>query len=525
MINRKINYRNVMCNVYLFSKKIKKLLLSAIIISFIFSSKVVASGTNTQFFLHTQKALLKLNYQTINIPGYEPLGLSGLHYFQSINDWLYFGFGTYFAMLQGNYGGFFTLDIAMQVQHQIIGNLFGDAGASFGGGAGGTSATNSLIIAGNGRYINTYAGLGYRIHHFSIGVEYSYFHFSNSLINSAQIDFYIQKSISFGTGAYRYLDKVVHSISQLVYDKDCPDESKNSLTFELNNFIQYHPQGLSKKTINLVSVEFAHYLNSHYFAFLEGDAGYHGLSAYNQLVGGLGYHFLISSHVGFLSQLGIGSGGYDLAEMNTGSGLLIYPKFALEYLFTRHFSLSLTGGYVFAPQGTFQSFTVGAAMNYYLFTGGKIHYFDIAHKPIFKSFRFHFFNQTEFDVNFHNQNTTNVNLISAEFDCFVHQYWFVPTQISFAYSGIVGYGEALIGFGLQTKPVAAKHFQYFFQSLIGGNNAGFLIKPEIGIDYGLSDPLAIYGMIGRTIPVDADRLNASYSVGLGFTYRFSLLEN
>lgn len=506
-------------------KKIKKLLLSTIFILFIFSPAIKADNTTTPFFIHTQKALLKLNYQALDIPGYQPLGLSGLHYLQGINDWLYFGLGTYFAMLQGDYGGFFTLDVTVQIQHRLIGNLMGDVGASFGGGAGGTSATNAAIIAGDGRYINTYAGLGYRLHDFTLGVEYSYFHFSNSLINSAQIDFYIQKSLSFGAGAYRYLNKMVHSISQLIYDKDCPDESKNSLTFEFNNFIQQHPQGLSKKIINLISVEFAHYINSHYFAFIEGDAGYHGLPAYNQLVGGLGYHFLISSHVGFLSQLGIGSGGYDLAEMNTGSGLLIYPKLALEYLFTKHFSLALTGGYLFAPQGTFQSFTAGVAMNYYLFTGGKIHYFNISDKPMFKGFRFHLFNQTEFDVKFQKQNSTDVNLLSAEFDCFVHTHWFIPTQISFAYTGITGYGEALVGFGLQTKTVAAKQFQYFFQSLIGGNNAGFIVKPEIGFDYGLSDPLAIYGMISRTIPVNTNQLNASYSVGLGLTYRFSLLED
>lgn len=504
---------------------IARLLLVAIIISIIFLPKIVAGDRDTRFFLHTQKALLKLNYQTISIPSYQPLGLSGLHYLQEINDWFYVGFGTYFAMLQGNYGGFFTLDITTQIQHQLIGNLFADAGVSSGGGAGGTSAENASIIAGHGRYINTYAGLGYRSHHFLIGVNYSYFHFANSPINSTQIDFFIQKSLSFGVGAYRYLDKIAHSISQLVYDKDCPHESKNSLTLEFNNFIQHHPQGLSKKTINLISVEFAHYLGAHYFVFIEGDAGYHGLPAYNQITGGLGYHFLISPRIGFLSQVGVGSGGYDLAEMNTGSGLLIYPKFALEYLFTRHFSLALTGGYLFAPQGTFQSFSAGVAMNYYLFTGGKIHYFDISRKPIFRGFRFHLFHQTEFDVRFQKQNSTDVNLISTEFDCLVRKHWFVPAQVSFSYSGITGYGEALIGFGLQTKPVAAHQFQYFFQALMGGNNASLIIKPEIGFDYGLSDPVAIYGMISRTIPVNTNQLNASYSIGLGLTYRFSLLEN
>ena len=507
-------------------RKIRRTILFYLIATAIaFPSFINAHEDNPTYFLHTQHALVQLDYQTIPIPGYEPLGLSGLHYLHGINQWFYVGFGTDFAMLEGNYGGFFTLDVTTQIRHQIIGNLFGDAGFAFGGGAGGTSAANSLIIAGNGRYINTYAGMSYRLHNVFIGINYSYFHFSNSLINHAQVEFYIQKSISYGAGAYRYLDKTVHALSQLFYDKDCQNESKNVFGFELNNFFQYHPQGLSKKTINLVAVTFAHYLGANDFAFIEADAGYYGLPAYNQLVGGLGYHFLLFPKIGLITQLGVGSGGYDLAEMNTGSGLLIYPKFALEYSLTRHFALALTGGYLFAPQGTFQSFSAGAAINYYLMTGGKIQHDNIFDKPIFRGFRFHLFNQTEFDVKFQKPTPTNVNLISAEGDFFVREHWFIPAQASFAYTGYTGYGEALLGFGLQTKPAAAKHFQYFFQTMVGGNNASFIIKPELGVDYGLSDSIALYGMASQTIPINTQELNNFYSVGLGLTYRFSLLEN
>ena len=158
-------------------------------------------------------------------------------------------------------------------------------------------------------------------------------------------------------------------------------------------------------------------------------------------------------------------------------------------------------------------------------TGGKLQHVDIFNKPLFRGFRLHLFNQTEFNVKFQKPVPTDVNLLSAEFDFFVRQYWFVPAQISFAYTGYTGYGEALLGFGLQTKPVYKKHFQCFFQSMIGGNNASLIIKPELGVDYGLSDSIALYGMVSQTIPINTKQLNNFYSVGFGLTYRFSLLEN
>ena len=477
--------------------------------------------------LERASGLLKFDYQFIPIPGYKSLDLFGLHYLHQVNDWMYVGVGSYTPMFYGNYGGFFTLDATIQLQHQLFGNFFGEAGSAFGGGGGGSSATASKKMCGDGRYINTYAGLGYDFHYFSVGVNYSYFHFFHSPINHYQVDIYIQKSLSYLIGSYKYVGNFFHSALHMSCDKQCGDVAKNKFTFELNNFIQNKPKGQFKNDINTIALQFSHYINQKYFVFFEGDAGYHGLPAYNQLVGGIGYHFLVLPYVTLSSQLGLGSGGYDPQKINTGSGFLIYPKLSLEYLFSKKYSLSLTGGYLFAPTGSFNSYSLGLAINYYLLTRGMgTQQWCNSSGWTFKGFRANLFNQTEFDVKFNNQSVTNLNLISIGFDAVVHTYWFVPAQLSFAYNdiqGYPGYGEALVGLGVQNKYVPANKLQYFFQGMIGTGVQGMILKPEIGINYGLSDHAAIYGMLGKTISIDSQKIN-SYSVGLGLTYRFSLLE-
>ncbi|SVE04415.1 uncharacterized protein METZ01_LOCUS457269, partial [marine metagenome] len=130
------------------------------------------------------------------------------------------------------------------------------------------------------------------------------------------------------------------------------------------------------------------------------------------------------------------------------------------------------------------------------------------------------------------------NLLSIKIDYFMWNNWFLPLQVSMAHNqvlGYAGYGEILAGLGIQNKFITTNPFQYFFQTLIGANVWGLILKPEIGFNFSLSDHLALNGQFGRMMALNnlldksgnlfkEKRIN-SYSVGLGLTYRFSLLEN
>jgi len=150
---------------------------------------------------------------------------------------------------------------------------------------------------------------------------------------------------------------------------------------------------------------------------------------------------------------------------------------------------------------------------------------------VYRGFRFNIFHQTQYNVNVGNRKRNNIKLLSAQFDYLINDNWYIPTQASVAYNdylGLPGYGEILAGLGIQNKFSSTSRFQNFFQVLIGTNVHGALLKPSIGINYSLSDNLALYGQFAKTISLDGinlypDRFRfSSYSIGLGLTYRFSL---
>lgn len=460
-----------------------------------------------------------LDYEVIPVPGNSSLDLLGAHYLHPLNSWLYLGIGVHAPLIYGNYGGFMAFDATIHAQHRVFGNSFIDAGAAFGGGGGGSSIKQSRNLSGTGGYFKSYAGLGYDFRGFSAGMNYAYFRFFKSQINHSQLDFFIQRPVSYSIGPYASAGNRVDS------DSVSTESGETILTFELNNMLQINPRGSNKKEINLVSLQYSRFLSRNHYLFLGLDVGYKGLPLYNQVLGGIGYKFSISPRVNFYSQIGVGSGGYSPAEIDTGSGLLVYPKLSAEYLLNHSVGLSLSSGYLVAPKGTSRNFTFGAAMNYHLSTDTE----DL----VLRGFRFNLFHQTEFNVRVGNRKHGNINMLSVQLDHVLNDHWYLPIQASVAYNdfmGYPGYGEILAGLGIQSKFSATSSAQGFFQVLVGANVNNVLLKPSVGINYSLSDHLALYGQFGKTISLNKSTLYpydvrlSAYSVGLGLTYRFSFLD-
>ncbi len=474
-----------------------------------------------------------LDYEVIPVPGNQSLDLLGFHYFHQLNDWLYLGLGLSAPLVHGNYGGFMAADVTIHAQRKIFGNLFADAGAAFGGGGGGSSIGHSKVLSGTGGFIKSYAGLGYDFQGFSAGVNYAHFRFMKGQINHSQLNFFIQKPVSYAIGSYAYSGNRLLSMDQIENADGLSESEENILTFDLNNIFQLKPQAKVKDTINTVSLQFSHFLTENQYMFIGLDAGYNGLALYNQVLGGIGYRFSILPRVNFYSQIGVGSGGYAPSVIDTGAGLLVYPKVSIEYLLYNNLGLSLSSGYLFAPKGTSKNFTLGAAMNYHLGTDeGDSRGLSAAKEQIFRGFRMNVFHQTEFNVRVGGKKHQNITMLSTQFDYILHDYWYFPVQASAAYNdflGYPGYGELLAGLGIQSKFSPTNRFQGFFQILVGANANGIILKPSVGLNCSLSDHYAIYGQIGKTVPLNKDKrapvnlqLNA-YNIGLGLTYRFSLL--
>jgi len=467
-----------------------------------------------------------LDYEVIPVPGYESLDLLGVHYLHQVNPWFYMGVGIHAPLVHGNYGGFMAFDATLHAQRRIFGNSFVDAGVSLGGGAGSSTISLSPVISGTGQYIKSYIGLGYDFRSFSAGVNYTHFRFADSLIDHSQLNIFLQKPVSYSIGSYEYSGRQTGS------DVSFPGSGETIFTAELNNIFQLKPTGSNTNTINSLSLQFSHFLNRNHYLFFGVEAGYQGLPWYNQAIGGIGYRYSMSPRTNLYGQIGVGSGGYAQAEIDTGPGLLVYPRLSVEYLLNRTLGIALSTGYLVAPNGTSKNVTFGAAMNYHLSTNERNRPgTGAANDRRFRGFRFNVFQQTEFNVQVGNSAHHDINLLSAQWDNILSDHLYLPIQASVAtndFLGYPGYGELSAGLGVQNKYDATNRFQNFFQVLIGTNINNYVLKASVGVNYSLTDNLALYGQLGRTISLNKwtqyaydMRVNAD-SVGLGLTYRFSL---
>ena len=458
-----------------------------------------------------------LDYEVIPVPGNPSLDLLGAHYLHQLNPWLYLGLGLHGPLVYGKYGGFMIVDATIHAQHRLFDHAFIDAGASVGGGGGGSSIEQSKLLSGTGGFVKAYAGLGYNFPGFSAGINFAHFRFMNSQINHSQLDVFIQRPVSYAIGSF------ADSGHGMASDVALPESGENILTLELNNMFRIKPKGSNTKTIHLLSLQFSHFLTKNHYLFFEADVGYKGLPLYNQALGGVGYRYSVSPRFNLYVQLGVGSGGYAPTVIDTGPGLLVYPKVSAEYLLNNKLGLSVSTGYLFAPKGTSRNITLGAAMNYHLSADGN--------EPVgpgnprdmvYRGFRIHVFQQTEFDVRSGSRKLANIHMLSTQFDYIVNDHWYVPLQASVAYEAVLGYpgyGEWLTGLGVQSRFSATNPLQGFFQMLVGANALDVVFKPSIGVNYSLSDQLALYGQFAKTLSFNKFDC---FSVGLGLTYRFSL---
>ncbi|MDF1877657.1 hypothetical protein JHD47_07470 [Sulfurimonas sp. SAG-AH-194-L11] len=470
--------------------------------------------------LYIENGILQFDYTIIPLSGGGSIDLLGTHYLHKLNDWLYLGLGFNAPLFKGNYGGFMTFDLGLHAQHDISDDLYINAGTALGGGGGGSSVAKSSELSGTGGFIKSYIGVGYKItQNLSLGANYNYYKFKNSQINNTQFGVFIQTPTSYITSSYSNSSKPVRP------RYNYPSKDDSMFTYEMNNIVQINPTGTNKEIINTIAMQYSHFITDNTYLFLALEVGYKGRPLYNQFIHGIGYRSLISSQVNLYSQLGIGSGGYSPNDIDTGPGLLIYPKATLEYSVSKKMGVALSGGYLFAPLGTSKNYTLGLALNYHPNKREKRS--SRLDNLTYTGFRVDVFNQTEFDVKINNKKHKNIQLLSVQITNLINDYIYMTIHSNVAYTeflGYPGYGELLAGVGIQNKYSKSDNFQNFFQVLIGTNVQSMIVKPSIGTNYSINERYAIYGQIGKTLSIGTDKSSSfdANNIGIGITYRFSI---
>lgn len=467
--------------------------------------------------------MIVLDYQVIRVPQEKSIDLMGFHVLGEFTDWLYLGAGVYAPLFKGEYGGFAAFGVTVQAQRKVWGNLFANAGLSVGGGGGGKSQEHSKVLSGTGGFAKGYIGLGYDFADFSVGANVSRMKFRQSAIDNTQLNVFVQVPFTYFVGPYASAgQRLGTEDAQRVID----GSSENTLTLGLDNLVQIDPEGSNKSTIRLADLQFAHYLTRDAYWYASLGVGYGGLRLYNQLIAGLGYRLAVSPRASIHGQLGLGSGGWSPDRIDTGAGLLIYPKVSAEYAITDNLGLSLSAGYLFAPTGSSKNYTFGASLSYRIQSGRSgAGARETSDGNLYRGLRLSLFQQTEFNVRVRGIDDANIKLLSGQLDTVVGEHVYIPVQASVAYNayqGHPGYGELLAGIGVQTRYNKGGRFQFFGQ-LLGGTNAhGAVVKPAIGVNFSLSDRLAIHASAGTTRAVSSRDIDfrADYAA-LGLTYRFS----
>ncbi len=468
--------------------------------------------------------MIMLDYQVIPVPQEASIDLTGFHVMSRLAEGLYVGIGALAPLVKGEYGGFMAFDVAAHAQRKIWGNLFADGGVALGGGGGGKSKEQSKVLSGTGGFAKGYVGLGYDFGDFSLGANAARMKFKQSAIDHTQLDVFVQVPFSYWAGAYSSSGRTLPAADA---GGLFAGASENTLTWGLDNLAQIDPQGSNKSTIRLADLQYAHYLTRSAYWYASLGVGYQGLRLYNQLLGGLGYRYAVSPRVDLHGQLGLGSGGWAPDRIDTGSGLLVYPKLSAEYAITEHFGLALSAGYLFAPTGSSKNATYGLSLSYHLRSGRENSNARGSPQDIVLSgYRFSLFEQTETQVRVDAVDRADIHLLSGQLDAIVGDHVYIPIQVAVAYDaylGYPGYGELLAGVGVQNRYDKDDRFQFFGQLLVGTNAHGPIVKPGVGLNFGLSDQMAIHASVGRTQGTSSSNVDfRSNYLGLGLTYRFSV---
>jgi len=482
--------------------------------------------------LQPSHGLLMLDYSKISLKGGGRFDLLGVHYLHQLNDWLYLGAGINGPVVEGNYGGFFTVDTSIHAKRRLIGNWFMDAGLALGGGGGGASVRQIKELSGSGRYTKKYVGLAYEYQGIHYGANYSNVKLEKSPLNDSGVNFYIQKPVSFLAGSYS--DAGATLFASGLGERG----QENIVSFELSHMVQIRPQGAFKGDIGLASTQFSHFVSPNDYVFFGVDLGISGLDWYNQIHAGVGRKLAISPSLNLYGQLGVGTGGWVTDTIDTGPGLLIYPKVKAEYLWSKNTGLSLSAGYLAAPKGSSKNWTVGAAINFHL-SADKQGVDDADKALTLNGIRVNLYDKVLLGVSHNGKDINKINMAALQLDYVVSKNWYVPIQINAAtntFQGFAGYAEMFAGLGWQSAYTKSSKLQGFAQISYGMNDlginkqqdAGPLLNTAMGLNYGLSDQLAIYVQAGKTASLSKYTKSnhgthfESSSVGLGLTYRFSL---
>lgn len=482
-------------------------------------SPVAAEPTPTE--LERSEARLMLDYQTVHVRGDAPIDLMGLQLSKEVVDGFSIGAGLMGPLISGRYGGFMGASLNVQMRRRLTGPLVAYASMGVGAGAGGRSPEHAKRLAGSGSFVRAQLGLGYEAGDFTIGAGVSALKFRRSLIDSHQLNVFVDMPFGYLSGPYSAHGR---ELSPADDQRAAREMGESMLSFSLDNYHQRHAIGSYRGTVRSGEFQFAHFLTLDLYGFANFASAYSGLPTYNQLLGGLGWRWRVARDWKLYTQLGLGSGGYAPEQIDTGPGLLVYPKVAAEYALTPTLGLALSAGYLGAAKGSSRNPTFGLTLTRHLRSG------QVDGEPAiparYEGLRLTLLHQTDSNLRYRDTERPPVHMLGLQIDMPLSERWYLPMQASAAYNsylGYPGYAELFAGLGWQSQMAAGERWQVFGQWMAGANVHGKGGKFNAGLRRLINERLALSLGGGRIEARGASggRYQASNWV-LGLDYRFGV---
>ncbi len=477
---------------------------------------------------YTQKGFATIDFLSIEMPDQNEanMGFAGIHYNLDFDNF-YTGLGFYGAV-SGIRGGFFTLGVNAGYKAFLSDKLFIDTGFHFGGG-GGAAAPD-----GGGAFILPHFNLGYQFKKIAVIVGYSYVDFfDNGEIQSNQFRIAVQVPLNFEYTDIENAERSFNSadLKSTSWNKD---SKKVSYMIHLNNLNvgrdsqDTDGNSLSDSTIRLAGFELNYYANKNWFFLIKTDGAYAGIPAgyMNILLGG-GYHFSLNKNrTNILGKFAVGAGGG--GGVDTQGGVLLYPDISIEQHLFNNMYLSLNTGFLLSPNSHFISSTYGLGIKYYSQLNGIKTNNKFLTRGKFKGFEAIIKQDIYSNARRITDPTQNLYQISFQLNYHLNKTFYIAGQTSFAnFGGAGAYAEGLAGFGLQSSMLFKNRFNVFLQVLSGGagggnisTGEGLIVKPSAGINYKLSNNLALRSSLGYVKAKGGALSSPSFNFGLSYQLAF-----
>jgi len=471
--------------------------------------------------LRRNEARLMLDYQTVRVQGDSAIDLAGFHVYLPVAEGIAVGAGLMAPLVSGRYGGFMGASVGVQGRWRLGGPVVALATLSAGGGAGGRSPEHAKRLSGTGSFVRGQLALGYDAGDYTLGAGISRINFRQSLIDGSQLNLFLELPFSYLSGSYARRGQPLSATDD---ERAAREMGESMLSFSLDNYRQLNATGSYAGTVRTGEFQFSHFLTPQLYWFASFASAYSGLPTYNQLLGGAGWRWRVSPSWRLYAQLGLGSGGYAPEQIDTGPGLLVYPKLAAEYAPNPTLGVALSAGYLTAPKGSSRNPTYGLTLTRHLRSGQGG---DAGAPPAhYEGLRITLLHQTDAQLRYRGIERPALHMIGLQIDMPVSERFYLPLQASAAYTsylGYPGYAEIFAGLGVQTRLAPGERVQAFGQLMGGANVHGKGGKINAGLRYVLDDRLAMSVSGGRIEARSAGggRYGANNLV-LGLDYRFAV---